>query len=81
MLDSFVWGYELYFQLMGITDLHVWAKIDLLWLEHNAAVWWQTVCNDHPLEHLIWGVLHGLLEQQLRPVDASRHAYDEWAIC
>ena len=53
----------------------------LLWLEHDAAVWWQTVCNDHPLEHLIWGVLHGLLEQQFCPVDASRHARDEWATC
>ena len=51
----------------------------LLWLEHDAAIWWQTVCNDYPLENLTWGVLRGLLEQQFRPIDASRCARDEWA--
>ena len=27
VLDSFIWGCELYFQLTGITDPHVQAKI------------------------------------------------------
>ena len=49
----------------------------LLWLEYNADVWWKTVYNYHPLEHLTWGVLYGLLEQQFHPIDASIHAHDE----
>ena len=81
VLDSFIWGCELYFQLTGATDQHVQAKMALLWLEHNAAIWWLTDHNNHPLEHLTWGVLHGLLEQHFRPIDASRYAPDEWATC
>ena len=53
----------------------------LLWQEHDAAVWWQTVHNNHLLEHLTWGILCWLLEQQFCPVDASRYARDEWATC
>ena len=76
VLDSFVWGCELYFQLMGITEPYIQAKMALLWLEHDATLQWQTVYNDHPLKHLTQGVLYGLLEQQFYPVDASRHAHD-----
>ena len=53
----------------------------LLWLEGDAAVWWQTVRAAHPVGSLTWSELKALLQQQFRPIDAARHACNCWAAC
>ena len=58
VLEAFLYACELYFNLSNIMDPCCQAKMALLWLEQDAAVWWQTIKHQHPLDHLTWGVLH-----------------------
>ena len=53
----------------------------LLWLEGDAAVWWQTVRAAHPVGALTWSELKALLQQQFCPIDVARCACDRWAAC
>ena len=57
------------------------ATLALLWLEGDAAIWWQTVRAAYPVGTLQWGALKSLLQAQFRPVDAARRARDRWAAC
>ena len=43
ILEAFLYVCELYFDLLNITDPCYQAKMALLWLEQDAAVWWQTI--------------------------------------
>ena len=46
----------------------------LLWLEGEAAIWWQSVKVGYLLDQLAWSNLKALLQYQFRPVDAAKHA-------
>ena len=81
VLDSFLYACELYFELTRVTRADQQATLSLLWLEGDAAIWWQTVRSGHPAGTLTWQGLKGLLTQQFRPVDAARCARDAWALC
>ena len=43
ILEAFLYACELYFNLSNIMDPCCQAKMALLWLEQDAAVWWQTI--------------------------------------
>ena len=79
VLEAFLYACELYFSLSNKTEPCCQAKMALLWLEQDAAIWWQIIKEKYLLDHVTWGMLCGLLEQQFRPVDAARHARDAWA--
>ena len=53
----------------------------LLWLEGDAAVWWQMVRATHPVGSLMWSKLKALLQQQFHPIDAAHRARDRGAAC
>ena len=44
----------------------------LLWLDRDAAVWWQTVHHEYPTNTLAWEELKLLLKQQLMLINAAR---------
>ena len=62
VLDAFIYACELYFQLGHVTLDTYQATLALLWLEGDAAVWWQTVRAAHPVGSLTWSELKALLQ-------------------
>ena len=43
ILEAFLYACELYFNLSNTMDPCCQAKMAFLWLEQDAAVWWQTI--------------------------------------
>ena len=61
VLDSFIYACKLYFQLAHVTLDTQQATLALLWLEGDAAMWWQMVQAAHPVGSLTWSELKALL--------------------
>ena len=54
MLEAFLYRCELYFSLARMANQQQSAMLALLWLDRDAAVWWQTVRHQHPTGTLAW---------------------------
>ena len=63
MLEAFLYSCELYFLLARIANPQKCTTLDLLWLDGDAAVWWQTVHRQHPVRTLAWEELKLLPKQ------------------
>ena len=62
-LEAFLYSCELYFSLDGMANPQLCTTLALLWLDRDAAVWWQTVRQQHPTGTLAWEELKLLLKQ------------------
>ena len=62
VLKLFIYACELYIQLTNLTSPSQKALMALLWLEGEAAVWWQSVKVGYPLDQLAWSDLRALLK-------------------
>ena len=55
-LESFLYSYDLYFRLTGLSDDMQRAVMVILWLTGEATIWWQTVQAIHKVG-LTWAHL------------------------
>ena len=59
-LESFLYSWDLYCRLTGLSDDVQRAVMAILWLTGEAAIWWQTVRATHEVG-LTWARLQQLL--------------------